>query len=112
MLIKHLALPHALLASRLNLVLYSRIALAALLKHVQRISMSNKCFNINILAGLLYVNKNLKFKKGVGITIKDKETSSKLASYEITDYPLYKLHWLLFVSVYTNLQELIPTLAP
>ena len=25
------------------------------------------------------INKNLKFKKGVGITIKSKETSSKLA---------------------------------
>ena len=25
--------------------------------------------------------------------------------------PLYKLHWLLFVSVHTNLQDLIPTLA-
>ena len=32
-------------------------------------------------------------------------------SYEITGYPLYKLHWLLFVSVHTNLQDLIPTLA-
>ena len=39
------------------------------------------------------------------------ETSSKLASYEITGYPLYKLHWLLFASVHTNLQDLIPTLA-
>ena len=58
-----------------------------------------------------YINKDLKFKKEVGITIKSKETSSKLSSYEITDYPLYKLHWLLFVSVHTNLQELIPTLA-
>ena len=47
----------------------------------------------------------------IGITIKSKETSSKLASYEITGYPLYKLHWLLFVSVHTNLQDLIPTLA-
>ena len=28
---------------------------------------------------LLEINKNLKFKKGVGITIKSKETSSKLA---------------------------------
>ena len=43
--------------------------------------------------------------------MKSKETSSKLASYEITGYPLYKLHWLLFVSVNTNLQDLIPTLA-
>ena len=51
----------------------------------------------------------LKFKKEVGITIKSKETSSKLAGY-----PAMKslnLHWLLFVSVYTNLQDLIPTLA-
>ena len=47
----------------------------------------------------------------VGITVKGKETSSQLSSYEITDYPLYKLHWLLFVSVHTNLQDLIPTLA-
>ena len=53
-----------------------------------------------------------KFKKKVGITVKSKETSSKLASYEITaTYVLYKLHWLLFVSVHTNLQDLIPTLA-
>ena len=29
----------------------------------------------------------------------------------MTGYPLYKLHWLLFVSVRTNLQDLIPTLA-
>ena len=28
---------------------------------------------------LLEINKNLKFKKGVGIAIKSKETSSKLA---------------------------------
>ena len=48
-----------------------------------------------------------KLKKEVGVTIKSKETSSKLASYEITDDPLYKLHWLLFVSVHTNLQDLI-----
>ena len=49
------------------------------------------------------------------ITIKSKETSNKLrsqlSSYEMTGYPLYKLHWLLFVSVRTNLQDLIPTLA-
>ena len=59
-------------------------------------------------------NKNLKFKKEVGVTIKSKETSSKLArysNYEITGYLLYKLHWILFVSVHTNLQDLIPTLA-
>ena len=55
--------------------------------------------------------KNLKFKKEVGITIKSNKTSSKLASYEITGHPLYKLHWLLFVSVHTHLQDLIPTLA-
>ena len=55
--------------------------------------------------------KILNFKKEVGITIKSKKTSSKLASYEITGYPLHKLHWLLFVSVNTNLQDLIPTLA-
>ena len=35
----------------------------------------------------------------------------QLSSYEITGYPLYKRHWLLFVSVHTNLQDLIPTLA-
>ena len=29
----------------------------------------------------------------------------------MTGYPLYKLHWLLFVSARTNLQDLIPTLA-
>ena len=45
--------------------------------------------------------------KEVGITIK----ISQLSSYKITGYPLYKLHWLLFVSVHTNLQDLIPTLA-
>ena len=28
---------------------------------------------------IIKINKNLKFKKGVGITIKSKETSSKLA---------------------------------
>ena len=55
--------------------------------------------------------KILNFRKEVGITIKSKETSSKLARYEITGYPLYKLHWVLFVSVNTNLQDLIPTLA-
>ena len=48
----------------------------------------------------------MKFKKGVGIAIKSKGISSKLASqlssYEITGYPLYKLHWLLFVSIHTN----------
>ena len=58
---------------------------------------------------LLNINRN--FKKEVGIAIKSKETSSKLASYEITGYKLYKLHLLLFVSVHTNLQDLIPTLA-
>ena len=36
---------------------------------------------------------------------------SQLSSYEMTGYPLYKLHWLLFVSGHTNLQDLIPTLA-
>ena len=41
---------------------------------------------------------------------KSKETSSKLSYYEITGYPLYKLHWLIFVSVHTNLQDLIATL--
>ena len=29
------------------------------------------------------INKNLKFKKGVGITIKSKETSGKLAIYTL-----------------------------
>ena len=55
------------------------------------------------------------------ITIKSKETSSKLASYpamkslatnlstSCTGY--YNLHWLLFASAHTNLQDLIPTLA-
>ena len=62
------------------------------------------------------MNKNLKFKKEVGITIKSKETSSKVASYPVMKSlqlatPLYKLHWLLFVAVHTNLQDLIPTLA-
>ena len=32
------------------------------------------------LSGTIQINKNLKFKKGVGIAIKSKETSSKLAS--------------------------------
>ena len=59
----------------------------------------------------LYTELIIKFKKEVGITIKSKETSRKLANYEITGYPLYKLHWLPFVSVHTNLQDLIPTLA-
>ena len=31
-----------------------------------------------------------------------KEISGKLSSYEIPDYPLYKLQWLLFVSVHAN----------
>ena len=59
----------------------------------------------------LYTELIIKFKKEVGIKIKSKETSSKPANCEITVYPLYKLHWLLFVSVHTNLQHLIPTLA-
>ena len=29
----------------------------------------------------------------------------------MTGYPLYNLHWLLFVSVHTSLQDLFPTLA-
>ena len=32
-------------------------------------------------------------------------------STSCTGYTLYKLHWLLFVSVHTKLQDLIPTLA-
>ena len=32
-----------------------------------------------LIAVVIEINKNLKFKKGVGITIKSKETSSKLA---------------------------------
>ena len=35
----------------------------------------------------------------------------QLSSYKITGYQVYKRHWLLFVSVHTNLQDLIPTLA-
>ena len=34
---------------------------------------------------VLEINKNLKFKKRVGIAIKSKETSSKLASYLADD---------------------------
>ena len=38
---------------------------------------------VRLITGVLYIyieiNKNLKFKKGVGIAIKSKETSSKLA---------------------------------
>ena len=56
---------------------------------------------------LLRHAKFITVKKGVEITIKSKETSGKLdiqlrTSYEISDYPLYKPHWLLFVSVDAN----------
>ena len=94
---------------------------------------------IEVLGYIIKINKKLNFKRGVGITIKSKETSGKLAiynSYENPDYPLYKPHWLLFVAFcacsckhnsswlanYThactnethtiaNLQDFIPTLA-
>ena len=59
----------------------------------------------NLCYILLEINKNLKILKGIGIAIKGKGTSSKLAllsSYEITGYPVYKLHWLLSVSLHTN----------
>ena len=55
-----------------------------------------------------------KFKKEAGITIKSKETSSKLASYPAMKYWLPILQAalaILFVSVHTNLQDLIPTVA-
>ena len=58
-----------------------------------------------------------KFKKEVWITIKSKETSSKLARASYPAMRSLATHstsctgWLLFVSVHTNLQDLIPTLA-
>ena len=42
------------------------------------------------------------FKKEVEIAIKSKETNSQLSSLEIVSYPLYRQHWLLFVSVHEN----------
>ena len=47
------------------------------------------------------INKNL---KGRRITVKvRKQVASWLSCYEMANYPLYKLHWLLFVSVLANI---------
>ena len=45
---------------------------------------------------------NLKFKKESGITLKSKDTSIQLSSLEIASCPLYRWHWLLFVSIHAN----------
>ena len=72
------------------------------------------CNNIIYIMHITKKFKDLKRKWG---SQKSKETSSKLASYpamkSLATHALYKLHWLLFVSVHTNLQlqDLIPTLA-
>ena len=64
---------------------------------------------------LLEINEKLKFKKGVGITIKSKETSSKLAIHLImqTQLQLGKYIHVCINETHSlaNLQDLIPTLA-
>ena len=42
---------------------------------------SGNNFLANISITIIKINKNLKFKKGVGITIKSKEASGNLATY-------------------------------
>ena len=81
-------------------------AMCLITLYVQNCTIQTIC--VLTLVTCLY---NLNFRKEVGITIKSKETSSKLVSYENHWLRLYKLHWLLFVSVNANLQDLIPTVA-
>ena len=51
----------------------------------------------------LVINKNFIRELGSQYIKVRKQVCSQLSSYETTDYPLYKKHWLLFVSVHENM---------